>query len=75
VSDGRQGGGVNTRRMDQHRAAIEAEADRLFGVYLRIRALAQRRGLDFLAAGAWAVRHGMETAEDWDLVREAVGGG
>jgi hypothetical protein len=61
--------------MDLHRAAIEAEADRLFGVYLRIRALAQRRGLDFLAAGAWAARNGMETAEDWDLVREAVGGG
>ncbi len=53
-------------------AAVEAEADRLYGVYLRIRLLAQKRGLDLPAAGAAAVREGMVKPEDWELVREAI---
>ncbi len=60
--------------MDPHRAAIEAEADRLSGVYLRVKLLAQTRRLDFLAAGAEAVRNGLVSAEDWVVVRDALGG-
>jgi hypothetical protein len=55
-------------------AAVEAEADRLFGVYVRSRLLARQRGLDLLAAGAAAVREGLVKPEDWELVREAIGG-
>ena len=60
--------------MDPRQAAVEAEADRLYGVFLRIRLLAQKRGLDLLAAGTEAVREGLVKAEDWELVREAIRG-
>jgi hypothetical protein len=55
-------------------AAIEAEADRLCGVFLRVRLLAQKRGLDLPTAGAEAVREGLVAPQDWDLVREAIRG-
>ena len=61
--------------MTPRQAAVAAvEADRLFGVYVRIRLLARQRGLDLLAAGAAAVREGLVKPEDWELVREAIGG-
>ncbi len=49
-------------------------ADRLFGVYVRVRLLAQQRGLDLVAAGATAVREGLVKPENWELVRKAIGG-
>ena len=51
---------------------MDAEADRLCDVFLRIRLLAQKRGLDLLAAGAEAVREGLVAPQDWELVREAI---
>jgi hypothetical protein len=56
------------------RLAIEAEADRLSGVYLRVRLLAQARRIEFEAAGREAVANGVVSAADWDVIREAVGG-
>jgi hypothetical protein len=57
--------------MDLRQAATEAEADRLFGLFLRIRVLAQTRSLEFLQAGEEAVRNGLVTAEDWALIKQA----
>ena len=54
-------------------AAIETEADRLAEVYLRVKALAQRRRVALKQGGAAAVMEGMVTAADWVLVREALG--
>lgn len=56
--------------MDLRDAATEAEADRLFGVFLRIRVLAQSRHTDFLQAGEEAVRNGLVTKEDWLLIKQ-----
>ena len=58
--------------MDPHRAAIETEADRLCGVFLRIGSLARERGLDLLMAGAQGVHEGTVAPEDWRRVREAI---
>ncbi len=59
---------------DQNRIAIEAEADRLCGIYVRIKVLAQAQGIDVIAAGRAAVAKGLVTVSDWDLVREAIAG-
>ena len=56
--------------MDVNRIAIEAEADRLFAVFIRIRLLAQTRGIDFEQAGAQAVHEGMVSEGDWLLIRQ-----
>lgn len=58
--------------VDLDKAAIEAEADRLSGVYLRVRMLAQAQRIDVLDAGREAVAKGLVTAEDWELVRAAL---
>ena len=52
--------------------AIEVEADRLSGVYLRIRKLAQAQRIDVLDAGRSAVAKGLVSAADWALVRAAI---
>ena len=51
---------------------MEAEANRLSGVYLRIRMLAQARRIDVLDAGRDAVAKGLVSAADWALVRAAI---
>ena len=56
--------------MDTHQAIIEAEADRLFAVFIRIRLLAQTRGVQFAQAGAQAVAEGMVDEADWPLIRQ-----
>lgn len=56
--------------MDLHEAAAEAEADRLFGVFLQVRLLAQARHIEFLQAGEEAVRNGLVAEADWQLVRQ-----
>jgi hypothetical protein len=56
--------------MDIDRAAIEAEADRLLAVFIRIRVLSQTRKLDFTEAGLEAVRNGLVSEEDWAVIRE-----
>jgi hypothetical protein len=55
--------------MELDQTAIEAEADRLFGVLLRIRLLAQARCIDFQKAGEEAVRVGLVTQADWRIVQ------
>jgi hypothetical protein len=57
---------------DLDKAAIEAEADRLSGVYLKVRLLAQSRQIDLVQAGHEAVANGLISAEDWELVRDAL---
>ena len=59
---------------DIDRLAIEAEADRLSGVYLRIMLLAQAQRMDLLDAGRIAVAKGLISVVDWVLVREAISG-
>ena len=58
---------------DPKKLAIEAEADRLSGVYLRVRMLAQAQRIDVLEAGRDAVAKGLVSAVDSELVREAIG--
>ena len=58
--------------MDPHQAAIETEAARLCGVFLRIGSLARERGLDLFMAGAQGVHEGTVAPEDWRRVREAI---
>ena len=58
--------------MDPREAAVDAETERLRGVFLRVRLLAQARGLDIPTAGDAAVREGLVEAKDWALVREAI---
>ena len=58
---------------DLDKLAIEAEADRLSGVYLRVTMLARARRIDVLDAGREAVAKGLISAADWVLVREALG--
>ena len=58
--------------MDPRQAAIDAETERLRGVFLRIRLLAQARGLDIPTAGDAAVREGLVEPKDWALVRGAI---
>lgn len=59
---------------DLDKLAIEAEADRLSGIYIRVVMLAQARRVDFIEAGREAVSNGAISAADWVMVREAVGG-
>ena len=58
---------------DLDKLAVEAEADRLSGVYARITVLAQAQCLDFLQAGREAVAKGLVNAGDWLMLREAMG--
>ena len=58
--------------MDPRRAAIDAETERLRGVFLRVRLLAQARGLDIPTAGDAAVREGLVEPKDWALIHEAI---
>jgi hypothetical protein len=59
---------------DLDRLAIEAEADRLSGVFLRILLLAKAARLEFEAAGWEAVARGEVSAADWLTICEATGG-
>ena len=52
--------------------AIEAEADRLSGVYLRVRMMAQAQRIEVLQAGEEAVAKGLISKKDWVIVREAI---
>jgi hypothetical protein len=56
--------------MDPHRAAVEAEADRLFGVFIRIKTLAQSRRISFDLAGEEAVRNGLISEADWLTIKQ-----
>lgn len=56
--------------MDLHQVAIEAEADRLFAVFIRIRLLAQTRHIGFQVAGEEAVRNRLVAEADWMLIKE-----
>lgn len=59
---------------DLNKLAVEAEADRLSGVYIRIMMLARAQSIDFLQAGREAVAKRLVSAVDWAMVREAIGG-
>ena len=59
---------------DLDRLVIEAEADRLSGVFLRILLLAKATRLEFEAAGREAVARGEVSAADWLTIREATAG-
>ena len=56
--------------MDLSERTTEAEADRLFGVFLQVRLLAQSRRIDFLQAGEEAVRNGLVAEEDWLVIKQ-----
>ncbi len=58
--------------VDPDKLAIEAEADRLSGVYLRIRMLAQAQRVDVIEARRDAVAKGLVSTADWELVRAAI---
>ena len=55
------------------RLAIEAEADRLTGIFEQVRLLARAQRLGFIQAGRDAVAKGLITALDWAMVRKASG--
>jgi hypothetical protein len=57
-----------------HQLAVRAEADRLAGVYLRIKLLAQSRRIECLQGCEAAMHEGLETEASWSLVWEATGG-
>ena len=59
---------------DLDKLAIEAEADRLSGVFLRVEMLAQAQRTDLATAGRDAVAKGLVSAADWVLVEEALAG-
>ncbi|MFK4045793.1 hypothetical protein ACI2KH_12610 [Roseomonas mucosa] len=59
-----------TNHPTPERQALEAEADRLLGVYIRITLIARRQKVGLLEAGAEAVERGVASAEDWSLIRE-----
>jgi hypothetical protein len=59
---------------DLDKLAVEAEADRLSGVYQRITMLARAQRIDFTQAGREAVAKGLVSAADWGMLREAMGG-
>ena len=59
---------------DLNKLAVEAEADRLSGAYIRIMMLARAQRIDFLQAGPEAVAKGLVSEGDWSMVREAIGG-
>ena len=56
--------------MELRERATEAEADRLFAVFIRIRLLSQTRKIEFALAGEEAVRNGLVTEEDWLLIKQ-----
>ena len=53
-------------------SALYTEADRLSGVYLLVRILAQAQHIDVMQAGEAAVAKGLITEKDWAVVREAI---
>jgi hypothetical protein len=57
---------------DPDKLAIETEADRLSGIYLRVRMLAKAQRTDVLEAGREAVAMGLISERDWELVRAAI---
>ena len=59
---------------DFDKLAIEAEADRLSGVYLRVLMLAKAQRMEFEAAGREAVAKGLVDAADWLTIQAAIGG-
>ena len=59
---------------DLDKQAVEAEADRLSGVYIRIVMLAQAQRIEFIETGRDAVAKGLVSAADWVMLREAIGG-
>lgn len=59
---------------DLNKLAIDAEADRLSGVYLKVKMLAQAQRIDFIEAGRQAVAKGLVSEADWVMVHLAVGG-
>ena len=59
---------------DLDKLAIEAEADRLSGVFLRVKMLAQAQRTDLATAGRDAAAKGLVSAADWALVEEALAG-
>jgi hypothetical protein len=61
-------------RTDLAKLAVEAEADRLSGIYLRITVLAQAERTDFVQAGREAVAKGLISAADWLMLCEAMDG-
>ena len=66
--------GDSPMRTDLDKLAVEAEADRLSGVYMRIMILARAQRIDLLQAGREAVAKGLVRAADWGMLREAMGG-
>ncbi|TDH61125.1 hypothetical protein E2C06_18660 [Dankookia rubra] len=58
---------------DLDKLVVEAEADRLSGIYVRITMLARAQRIDFIRAGREAVAEGLVSAADWLMVREAMG--
>ena len=61
-------------RPDPQRQAIEDEAARLSGVYVKIKVLAQKRRIGFGEACRAAAAEDLVSLEDWALIREAVEG-
>ena len=57
---------------DLDKLAIEAEADRLSGVFLWVKMLAQAQRTDLATAGRVAVAKGLVSAADWALIEEAL---
>ncbi|WP_043344831.1 hypothetical protein [Belnapia moabensis] len=56
----------------KRRLAIEAEADRLAGIFERVQLLARARHIAFLDAGREAVAKGLVSLSDWDLLLKAA---
>ncbi|MCG7357092.1 hypothetical protein MHL39_10625 [Roseomonas mucosa] len=51
------------------RKAFEAEADRLFGQFIRIEMQCRKRKLGFIEAGEALVAEGTLPLADWEIVR------
>ena len=52
------------------RQALEAEADRLLGQFIRISMIAKKERIGFLEAGSVAIERGIVSEADWDLIRQ-----
>ena len=63
-----------TSHVTPERKALETEADRLFGAYIRVTMVCQKRRLGFLEGGTAAVAAGLVSAADWDLIQEMARG-
>ena len=60
---------------DLNKLAVDAEADRLSGVYIRVVMLARAERIDLLQAGRNAIAKGLVSAADWGCCeRPWVGG-